>query len=331
MPPSKRNTRSDSSKNDEEENGNDNNDTDKKKKISYVKKDPDQWIFLLNDSIVQESPDEENKPVFCRLRHPRTGLGALFLFAKGDKEIYEVTQFKEENRSWFIGNYVQQDGSLFITTPVDPVFLVLPYFIKMEKTNRYMTAEQIIYDDEFSETSRLCNTSQVSDLHQVSQTKGSDSLYAYKFDKEKTLSWLKIKTERVAEVLEEKKISVCGAHSATFVRSKKFATGSKDEYLRYAHGMISEYLPQDLSSDLRQYLGIPSAPEKRQSEAENPPSKKVKLEDITPTEDYSKMRGIQEDKAKSKSKLSAAQKKLSQVDKTGMKSISSFFSPKSKT
>ena len=32
---------------------------------------------------------------------------ALFVFCRGDKTVYELIQFKEEFRSWFIGNSVQ--------------------------------------------------------------------------------------------------------------------------------------------------------------------------------------------------------------------------------
>jgi hypothetical protein len=47
-------------------------------------------------------------------------------------------------------------------------------------------------------------------------------LNAYKYNEEKTLSWLQRKTERVAEVLKQKGIHMSGgAVSATFVKSGK--------------------------------------------------------------------------------------------------------------
>jgi ribonuclease H2 subunit B len=51
---------------------------------------------------------------------------------------------------------------------------------------------------------------------------GDEDLNAYKYNEEKTLSWLQRKTERVAEVLKQKGIHVSGgAVSATFVKSGK--------------------------------------------------------------------------------------------------------------
>ena len=69
--------------------------------------------------------------------------------------------------------------------------------------------------------------------------------------------------------------------------------------------------------------------EKRPSDAELPPAKRAKLGDITPDEDYSKQKGLE--KQKSEPKLTTAQKKLSLVDKSGMRSLTSFFSPKAKS
>jgi hypothetical protein len=36
-----------------------------------------------------------------------SGQRCLFLFSNEDKDIYEIVQFKEEFRSWFIGETVQ--------------------------------------------------------------------------------------------------------------------------------------------------------------------------------------------------------------------------------
>ena len=102
---------------------------------------------------------------------------------------------------------------------------------------------------------------------------------------------------------------------------------------------MSDYLPLELGTSLREHLGIPTAVEKRPSDTANlPPPKRAKLGDITPTEDYTKQTSLGKEsseqkleKKKSETKLTTAQKKLSQIDKTGMRSLTAFFSPKSKT
>ncbi len=43
-----------------------------------------------------------------------------------DGHLQEVNWYKERYRSWFIGDSVLEDGSIYLCTPVDPLFLALP-------------------------------------------------------------------------------------------------------------------------------------------------------------------------------------------------------------
>lgn len=81
---------------------------------------------------------------------------------------------------------------------------------------------------------------------------------AFKYNEEKTLNWLKKKTERVADILKQKNIHVAGsgAVSSNFVKPKS-DSNDQEAYLRYAHGIVSEYLMDDLSVKLRKFLELP--------------------------------------------------------------------------
>lgn len=92
----------------------------------------------------------------------------------------------------------------------------------------------------------------------IADRKGDEELNAFKYNEDKTLAWLKKKTERVAEILKQKNIHVSGgAVSATFVKSSKSDQNDTESYLRYAHGIVSEYLMDDLSLKLLKYLNLP--------------------------------------------------------------------------
>ena len=141
---------------------------------------------------------------------------------------------------------------------------------------------------------------------------------------------LLFQTERVSSALEAKNIGL-GTMSLSHSKSS-----SKDDYLRFAFGLVSDYLPLELGVSLREHLGIPAVVEKRPSEGELPPAKRAKLGDITPDEDYSKQTSLEKQMSEPKQtkvepKKSVAQKKLSQIDKSGMRSLTSFFSPKPKS
>ncbi|XP_045201415.1 ribonuclease H2 subunit B-like isoform X3 [Mercenaria mercenaria] len=259
------------------------------KKQSFIVKDPTQWLFFTKDEVIKPDPNKNNETVVCGLRHPRT------------------------------------DGSIFLTTQVDPVFLILPYLIKAAQSEKFMTLDQTVCDDDFPECQRLQSCCQPELLEHVADVKGDDDFKVYRFNKDKTLSWLKLKTENVCKVLERKNICVSGAKTSELIQSK----ATEDEYMRYAYGIVSDYLSTEMSSALREHLGIPVVTEKRPSDAKNPPSKRAKLEDITPSEDYSS--NVKQDDKSNKGKQTTAQKKLEKVDKSGMKSMMSFFSPKTKS
>ncbi|KAK3095760.1 hypothetical protein FSP39_018686 [Pinctada imbricata] len=278
------------------------------------------------DDVLSTDSQSENQPVFCKLRHPKSDQSAMFLFTHGNREVYEVTSFKEDCRSWFIDNTVQQDGAILMTLPVDPLFLVLPYLQSVEQTGKYMTLDQIVCDEDYPECNRLTSTKGMSELHNIADVKGSDDLEAFRYNEEKTLTWLQCKTEKLADALSDREFCVSGAQSSSYVRSKRAMTSTRDDYVRYAYGMVSDYLPVDLAGKLREHMKMPVVAEKKENE---PPTKKAKVGDITPTEDYSQSGA--NDKSEKVAKLTASQKKLSKVDKTGMKSLASFFSPKAKS
>ncbi|KAL5005123.1 hypothetical protein ScPMuIL_018579 [Solemya velum] len=313
MPP-KRPTRQNAEKNDVKKRVHDH---------AKVMVEQNQWVSILNESILEETRDIENRPTWCKLRHPKSDQGALFLFTHEDKNVYEVTRFREEFRAWLIDNTVQSDGGMMITTPVDPIFLILPYLIQSAESGKYMTLDQIIHDEDFPECIRLLHTSGISELHQVTETRGPDDLQAYKFDKDKALSWLKLKVESVTEVLMKKEVCVSGAKSVTYIASNKEKQSSKDEYLDYAYGIVSDYIPESLSTSLSQYLGIPAVVEKRPTETDNAPPSKVSVVLLF---QYNEQLVPCFSSAPPSLKLTSAQKQLSKVDKSGMKNISSFFS-----
>ncbi|ESO86408.1 hypothetical protein LOTGIDRAFT_235451 [Lottia gigantea] len=302
--------------------------------VSKLTPDPDQaqWVFIVNDKVLEFNGDNENKPIICQLRHPKTDEGSYYLFSPDGKDIYEVIKYKEEFRSWLIDQTVQQDGGIVITSPVDPVFLVLPYLIQKDKCSKFMTLDQIVVDEKFSECRRLQECQGLEELHQVADIKGDDDFKAYRYNEEKTMSWLKAKVDILTDHIIKKELHVNTSQSSNFVKSKKEENIERDVFVKYSYGIISDYLPLTLSKQLHQYLGIPEVEEKPKTSnsTEEPPAKRVKLEEIKPLEDYSKQNKDKKKTTLSK-KLSNAQKKLEKVDKSGMKSLASFFSPKPKS
>ncbi|XP_070173286.1 ribonuclease H2 subunit B-like isoform X2 [Littorina saxatilis] len=264
-----------------------------------------QWIMITEEKHFENDSNDEKKLQFCKLRHPKSDQPAMYLVCRGGEVISEVVRFKPGYGSWLIGNTVQKDGSFIVTTPVDPVFLVLPYLIDARKAGKFMTLDQIVHDNDFPDCARLLECAGLGDLDQVADMKGGEDFKAFRYNSDRTLAWLKLKAENVAEVLRDRDIAVAesGAQSANFVRSKKDRSEGDDAYIKYAHGLISDYLPLELGASLKNYLGIKETKENIKPETkgdEEPPNKKAKLskDDIAPTEDYSSNGALKKDNSK---------------------------------
>uniref|UniRef100_A0A8C5LZW3 Ribonuclease H2 subunit B n=1 Tax=Leptobrachium leishanense TaxID=445787 RepID=A0A8C5LZW3_9ANUR len=291
----------------------------------------EQWVLLAPESIKEDAQEPSNKTVFLKLRSKSTEKGVMCLFMNSGQQLCELKAFNEKCRSWFIGQTVQQDGRLLFASPVDPLFFLLYYLTKaFKEQGKFQPLEQIVVDEEFPSCNMLLECSQVAKtVHHVTEEKEIGSKRFYRYSKENTLVWLKKKVEQTVKVLKTSDVCVgAGVRSANFIRSKQESDVKEEDYSCYAHGIISEYIPEDLSEELYKYLELPEI----SSPTPVPQGKKRKLSDlpVEAEDDYTKFNSNSKVK-KANSKMTAAQKSLAKVDKSGMKNISSFFSPKGKT
>ncbi|KAG7501684.1 ribonuclease H2 subunit B isoform X1 [Solea senegalensis] len=299
----------------------------KKKRATNVQNDS--WVVVAADSVI-DTHSSDSDPAFVRLRNPSTDAASLYMLSAGDKQLFEVKAFEEDFHSWFVGQTVQRDGRLLFVTPMDPLYLILPYLSKAGKEGKFQPVNQIVMDEDFPACSRLlsCTRSLASLLH-IAEEKEMGSLKFHRYSHEKTMIWLQKKVERTVVALKKKNISVGeGVKSTTYIRVKSESDHHEEDYLRYAHGLISEYISEDLSKALLSHLQLPELTSPKETE---PPSKKRKLSDkpVEAGEDYTKLNST-DFARKPPKKMTAAQKTLSKVDKTGMKTMMSFFSPKVK-
>ena len=75
------------------------------------------------------------------LPHPRTGEGAQYLLNTSSSTLYEILNFREDNRTWFLGDRIVDDGSLLLSTPVDPTFIILPSLIRDRNYKTFVSRE----------------------------------------------------------------------------------------------------------------------------------------------------------------------------------------------
>ncbi|KAF2894012.1 hypothetical protein ILUMI_12165 [Ignelater luminosus] len=300
------------------------------------------WVFILKGRDIvfffctacealelSEQYTGAGTPDIVTLRHPNTGESAIFLFSSANNSVQEILTFNEGKRSWFVEESVKSDGKMHLSTPIDPIFLVLPYLRKYCATQA-IPLDQLLRDEEFPQTERLLKCSGLKYLNMVADRKGDEELNAFKYNEEKTLVWLQKKTERVADILKQKNIHVTsGAASATFVKSAKEDATDNESYLRYAHGIVSEYLMDDLSQKLLKYLNLPEDANislKRKSTSNmQSESKKLKIEDEKGNSSSNVLDLSKPDIKAIKQPIQTSKEKSRSKAASGSKSITSFF------
>ncbi|XP_023477318.1 ribonuclease H2 subunit B isoform X2 [Equus przewalskii] len=262
-----------------------------------------QHVFLLPEYLKDASKKMKSGLMFIKLVNPCSGEGAIYLFNICLQQLFEIKVFKEKHHSWFINQSVQSGGLLHFATPMDPLFLLLHYLIKAGKEGKFQPLDQVVVDDKFPNCILLLKLPELEKLlRHVTEEREIDKKKYYKFSKEKTLKWLEKKVNQTVAALKTNNVNVgARVQSTAFFSGDQDSSGKEEDYIRYAHGLISDYISKELSDDLSKYLKLPEP----SASLPKPPSKK-------------------------NSKMTAAQKALAKVDKSGMKSIDSFFGVKNK-
>ena len=133
------------------------------------------------------------------------------------------------------------------------------------------------------------------------------------------------KVNQTMAALKTSKVNVSAwVQSTAFFSGGQVSSDKDEDYVCYAHGLISDYIPKQVMTS--KYLKLPKPP----ASVPNLPSEKAKLSDepVKSKEDYTRFNFKDFKTVKENSKMTTAQKAQAKVDKSGMKSIDSFFGAK---
>ncbi|XP_035867241.1 ribonuclease H2 subunit B isoform X2 [Phyllostomus discolor] len=221
--------------------------------------DAQQFVFLLPEYLKDTSKKMKTGLMFVKLVNPCSGEGALYLFSMCLQQLFEIKLFKEKHHSWFINQSVQSGGLLYFATPIDPLFLLLHYLIKADKEGKFQPLDQVVVDDMFPNCILLLKLPELEKLLQhVTEEKEIDKKKYYKYSREKTLKWLGKKVNQTMAALKTSNINVgARVQSNAFFSSHQISSDKEEDYICYAHGLISDYIPKELNDDLSKYLKLP--------------------------------------------------------------------------
>ncbi|XP_047255511.1 ribonuclease H2 subunit B isoform X2 [Capsicum annuum] len=186
--------------------------------FSCVRKSSMSWWEGLNEArvLIAPEPSKDGNKVeqLLSLRHPKSGNATCYLCVDGS--LQELHWFKQSYGSWFLGDYVCEDGRLYTATPVDPVFVLLPIFeeARMKKNDdpgKFRQVDEIIYVVGYPGYQHLSSVAEncmqvVCDVKAVGMTK------FFRLNDEKVLKWLCLKSVEQKQPLYLMKVGVTSTY-----------------------------------------------------------------------------------------------------------------------
>ncbi|CAA7401003.1 unnamed protein product [Spirodela intermedia] len=164
------------------------------------------------------------------LRHPKSGTPTCYIF--GNESLQELHWFKQAYGSWFIGDYVSEDASLFISTPFDPIFLFLPVFeeARMKKSHdqgMFRELNEILFVDGYPGYQHLLSIAKDS-IELICEVKEIGASKFFRLDDSKVLAWLCCKISNLKATL--------------LTLDRNFAAREEAETLNDAVSLLGEYI-----------------------------------------------------------------------------------------
>lgn len=248
----------------------------------------------------------------------------MFVKSHDGTAVYELLQFNEKHRSWFLDETVCSNGKIYATSRVDPLFVFIQ-FLEKHCTTKAQPLDQIMEGP----AEIFMNVLKLQQMKMIADQKGPDDLKAFKYNEEKTFKWLKMKFTAIKNSLREQNIISAGAKSMNYVKSSTSNDViDEDAIAESALGIISEYISLELIEKLDSFYGIseksmePSQKRKSELNGNENDRKRIKIEEQENHPDKSPT-----NLAKAPPKVTTKAKAMKKAAK-GSKSISSFFAKK---
>lgn len=282
-------------------------------------------VFISSAPLVANNSTGDMK--FVRiLENNGTQEASSYLVGSGVLE--ECMAYKPRYSSWFVDDSVVSQGVLHISTPVDPLFFVLRGLTNIKnRNNTFCDLEEIVsciglLGSESSFCMRCIQEMMEKDdqMRCLCDFKEVGKDRYYRLNEEKVVAWLILKVKALQQALS--------------VPGSAFEQMDENGLKLYCVGLISEYLPDDNNwiSPLKDKLNITDPENTASGHPAYDPDAALRLD----TDGYDqKKRPRFDPKAMAKTKAAEGRAALKAAklakEASGMRKLSSFFQPKTKT
>ncbi|CAI5710474.1 unnamed protein product [Hyaloperonospora brassicae] len=269
-----------------------------------------------------------------------------FALDKDKRNLLELQRVRPVDgaRSWFVGNAVLQDGGVTVFSPVDALFVLLdaawPQRARFSSVYDLLATAGNTWLLQLSTLRELIEC--ICDVQDIEGDDGVENLFV-KIEENKVMPWLRTKVERVAKVLlkQEQDSAAKAATTAAFNEQVNILShrvldetmqeetiqdegGDVARHHRHAIDVVGNYLADEWIDVLCSEFGVEKEKE----------VKTVAKAEAGPIDTFQRFdrRRVPENGAKRPTSIGAAsvkkKSKLDNVDRSGMKSLMSFFGKK---
>ncbi|GAM21361.1 hypothetical protein SAMD00019534_045360, partial [Acytostelium subglobosum LB1] len=218
-------------------------------------------VFVLYDKLIDSNDiDDEASYTVLSLLNPKTK--SRYMFDKRTQLILEINNFRQRPSSWFMDNSVRHDGSLYCTSPIDPLFLIIPYLERAkERANQsskaveYVEPSQMMCEPQFQQLKDAGFVVDDSQLELICDHTTLSDRKLYALNTDKMMLWLKCKVEQMRKHLYDTNTNT---YRASAIQSKSASDTPHEIWLQMALDFVGEYLAEGLLASLKQHLGYAS-------------------------------------------------------------------------
>jgi hypothetical protein len=170
-------------------------------------------------------PTDSEQFHFIQLCHPRTKQEQSYAIDHQSKTIFELIQCTRSHSSWFINDqHVLPDGSLYMVTPINLIFLLLPSLWSQARTDSIPLTT--IINNSFKQL-QLEENFILEKLNSICDIDSEQSFI--KLNDEKLIIWLSDRIDRLKKHVEDEE---------------------------HAFDLICEYLPDDIVEQCQKELKL---------------------------------------------------------------------------
>ncbi|EGG13960.1 hypothetical protein DFA_11721 [Cavenderia fasciculata] len=186
------------------------------------------------------SPNSHKGKHIISIPHPKTLQESRFIIDCDANTLLEINNLNQKPSSWLVNDGVRHDGSLYITTPFDPMFIMIRYL--EDRDDKFTNLSSIKEEPTYAKLTQKGFKWDEDQIIMVCDWKDLINDRFYKLNKDKLLKWLQVKVNTLVSYLKISNINVCVGGSNLIIQTKSNKIIPEETWKMMAIDFIGEYL-----------------------------------------------------------------------------------------